>query len=190
MNQENMQNPIRQSLLDILQQGGYILYTRHAQANVGEDQPYLNFWNCFTQRNLSEFGRSQAVTYGEMIRRLHITIMYPVLTSPFCRNRETASLAFGAEYAQVEPFLVGLYSRNAQLSAAERKRMLYILQSILEIEPLPGTNKVIIAHALPPGVGFGEIPEMETVVVKPRGQGNGFEVVVFLSLEEMSSLLV
>jgi broad specificity phosphatase PhoE len=83
------------SLLSSLQAGGYVLYARHGEATIGEDQPYLNFQDCSTQRNLSEVGRRQGVTYGETLRRLHFPISYPIVVSPFCRTIETAQLAFG-----------------------------------------------------------------------------------------------
>jgi phosphohistidine phosphatase SixA len=78
------------ALLDLLGVGGYILYARHGEANVGEDQPNLNFLNCYTQRNLSEMGRWQAVYYGQILRNLQIPVSYPVQSSPFCRAIETA----------------------------------------------------------------------------------------------------
>ncbi|WP_227935375.1 histidine phosphatase family protein [Alkalihalobacillus deserti] len=180
---------INRTLLALLQAGGLILYARHAEANVGEDQPFLNFHNCLSQRNLSEVGRSQAVTYGEVLSRLRIPVMYPVLASPFCRTRETAALAFGVDYVHIDPFLVELYKLSVNMSAEKQERILNDLQSDLEILPPPGYNKVIIAHSLPRGVGFGQIPDMGTVVVKPRGQGNGYEVVTQVSLAEMTSLL-
>ncbi len=83
---------MNRSLLDLLRRGGYILYVRHGEATVGEDQPNINFLYCFTQRNLSETGRRQAIYYGQIIRNLQIPINYPVLTSPLCRTIETAQL--------------------------------------------------------------------------------------------------
>ncbi|HYE11014.1 MAG TPA: histidine phosphatase family protein, partial [Patescibacteria group bacterium] len=34
---------MKRLLLDLLRGGGYILYARHGEATVGEDQPYMNF---------------------------------------------------------------------------------------------------------------------------------------------------
>ncbi|MFC0560197.1 histidine phosphatase family protein [Halalkalibacter alkalisediminis] len=174
------------SLLDLLQGGGYILYARHAQANVGVDQPNLSYDHCLCQRNLSQYGRNQAVAYGQTIRRLRIPVMYPVMSSPFCRVSETAALAFGADYVQVDPFWVNIYNLSRNVSAAEQANILYNLHSVLETQPAPGSNKVIIAHSFPPWIGLGSIPDMGTVVVRPRGQGNGYEVVAYLSLEDLT----
>jgi hypothetical protein len=180
--------PVQQSLLELLQGGGYVLYARHAEANVGADQPNLSLQDCTAQRNLSDFGRSQAATYGEVIRRARIPVMYPVVASPFCRTRETADWAFGGDYVQIDPFLIDIYRLNGNLSPTEQRRILNNLQSYLEMEPTPGNNKVVIAHSFPSGVGLNSIPNMGTVVIRPRGQGNGYEVVGHLTLEDMVNL--
>lgn len=176
------------SLLDLLRDGGYILYARHGEATVGEDQPYLNFLYCFTQRNLSEMGKRQAIYYGQILRNLRIPISYPVLTSPFCRTIETAQLAFISAGVQVDPFWFDIYRLSGNLSDAEQQRILYTLRSRLEIILPQGSNRVIIAHSFPEGIGLGQIPDMGTVIVRPRGQGNGYEVVAKLSLAGLLNL--
>lgn len=176
------------SLSDLLRAGGYILYVRHGEATVGEDQPYLNFVYCFTQRNLSETGRRQAIYYGQILRYLRIPINYPILTSPFCRTIETAQLAFGSAGVQLDPFWFEIYRLSGNISGAEQRRILDNLQSRLEMIPPQGSNKVIIAHSFPNGIGLGQIPNMGTVVVRPLGQGNGYEIVGKLSLVDLINL--
>jgi hypothetical protein len=180
---------LKSSLIDLLREGGFILYARHGEATVGEDLPNLNFQYCFTQRNLSEMGRRQAVYYGEMLRNLRIPINYPITTSPFCRNIETAQLAFGSANVQIDPFWVEIYRLSGNLSGAEQKRIQDLLRSVLEIKPLQGSNKVIIAHSFPKGMGLGQIRNMETVIIKPKGQRNGYEIVNQLSLAKLRDLL-
>ncbi|GAE37097.1 histidine phosphatase family protein [Halalkalibacter akibai] len=175
----------RQTIVDLLQEGGFVLYSRHAHADVGNDQMPLNYYNCQGQRNLSEMGRSQAVSFGEAIRRLNIPVMFPVLASPMCRTRETAALAFGVDYVYVDPFWVNIYNLSSIFDVAEQGRILSNAQAALEVQPHPGMNKVIIGHSFPPGVGFGAMPDMGTVVIRPLGPGNGFEVVAYLTLEEL-----
>ena len=189
-NKKTQSTTINHALLNSLRKGGYILYAKHGEALVGEDQPNLNLQYCSTQRNLSEVGRKQAATYGEALRSLQIPIKYPVISSPFCRTRETAELAFGAENAQVDPFWVEIYKLSGKLSSTEQNRILDSLNSFLEIQPPPRSNKVIIAHSFPKGLGLGQIPNMGSVVVKPCGQGKGYEVISQLSLSELTSLLV
>jgi hypothetical protein len=112
--------------------------------------------DCSTQRNLSNAGRKQALAYGEALRTLGIPVQYPVLASPFW---------------------IEIYKLSANLSTAEQERILSSLRSILEIQPPLGSNKVIIAHSFPEGIGLGPIPDMGTIVVKPRGEGNGYDVI-------------
>ncbi|MBI6875642.1 histidine phosphatase family protein [Clostridium aciditolerans] len=179
---------MNRSLLDLLRKGGYILYARHGEATVGIDQPNLNFWNCFTQRNLSELGRRQAVYYGQILRNLRIPISYPIIASPFCRTIETAQLAFGSANVQIDPFLFEIYRLDENLSSAEQKRILDSLDSRLEIKPPQGSNKIIIAHSFPKGISLGQIPNMGTVIVKPLGEGHGYEIIDKLSLSDLAKL--
>jgi len=180
---------LKRPLLDLLRNGGYVLYTRHGEATVGVDQPNLNFQYCFTQRNLSEMGRRQAMYYGEILRSLRIPINYPILTSPFCRTIETAQLAFGRENVQIDSFWFEVYRLSGNLSSVEQNRILVSLQSELETKPPQGGNKVIIAHSFPQGIGLGQIPNMGTVIVKPLGQGKGYEIISKLSLADLANLL-
>ncbi|MEK5507044.1 MULTISPECIES: histidine phosphatase family protein [unclassified Paenibacillus] len=180
--------PVKPELLSSLRQGGYILFVRHGEATLGEDQPNLVLGDCSLQRNLSEEGKRQALLFGERIKSLQIPIQTPVIASPFCRTRETAELAFGAENVHVDPFWVRIYNLSGDVTAAEKESTLAELTSVLEKVPPSGTNKVIIAHSFPQGIGLGEIPNLGTVVVKPRGQGNGFDIVDRISFAELSTV--
>jgi hypothetical protein len=125
------------ALLNMLRQGGYILYARHGEATVGEDQRNLSFRDCNTQRNLSMYGRRQAVYYGEILRSLNIPISYPVISSPFCRAIETAKLAFGWENIAINPFWFDVYRLSGNLSTIEQNRILgTTLQPNLRPSPL------------------------------------------------------
>lgn len=181
--------PNKRLLLNSLRKGGYILYARHAEATVGEDQPNLDFNDCSTQRNLSNNGITQAVAYGVAIRNLQIPIQPPVLSSPFCRNIETAVLAFGGPNVQIDPFWIQINNLSVDLSPEEQKRILDTLMLNLEVQPPVGRNRVIISHGFPSEVGLGQIPYMGTVVVKPRGHGNGYEVIARLSFSELIGMV-
>ena len=176
------------SLINSLRKGGFIFYARHGEATVGEDLPYFNFQDCLTQRNLSDFGRRQAICYGEILRYLQIPIQYPVSASPFCRTIETAQFAFGSGNVQVNPFWFEIYRLSGNLPSSDRQRILNIFNSVLETIPVEGKNKIIVAHSFPQGVGLGEIPYMGTVIIKPKGEGNGYEVVRQLSLADWRKL--
>ncbi|AXI10973.1 histidine phosphatase family protein [Oceanobacillus sp. 143] len=175
------------SLLNSLRKGGFIFYARHGEANVGSDLPYLNFQDCLTQRNLSDYGRRQATYYGEIIRYLQIPIEYPVSVSPFCRTIETAQLAFGNGNVQVNPFWAEIDRLSGEVPSNDKQGILNHLKSVLEKIPGEGRNKVIVAHGFPEGVGLGQIPYMGTVIVKPKGEGNGYDIVGRLSLADWST---
>ena len=175
-------------LFGMLRAGGYILYAKHGEATVGEDQPYLNFQYCFTQRNLSEMGKRQAIAYGQVLRNLQIPVNYPIRTSPFCRVVETAQLSFGNAGILVDPFWFEIYRLSGNLTSGEQKRILDSLPSRLEMKPPSGSNSVIVAHGFPNGIGLGQIPDMGTVVLRPLGEGNGYEVIARLTLEDFINL--
>lgn len=176
---------LNRSMLDLLRYGGCILYARHGEATVGADQPIVNFQDCLTQRNLSEMGKRQAIYYGEILHYLRIPIGYPILTSPFCRTLETAQLAFGSANVRIDPFWIEIYKLSGNISASEQIRILDTLNDRLEIKPAQGMNNVIIAHSFPTSIGLGEIQNMETVIIKPLGQGNGYQILNKLSLSDL-----
>jgi len=179
---------LNRSLLNTLRKGGFIIYARHGEATVGEDLSLFHFQNCLTQRNLSEMGRRQAIYYGEILRYLQIPIKHPVSASPFCRTIETAQLAFGIGNVEVNPFWIEVYRLSGNLPSEDRIRILNNLQSVLETIPEEGKNQVIIAHSFPEGIGLGQIPDMGTVIIRPKGQGSGYEVISQLSLVDLSTL--
>ena len=180
---------MNESLLTSLRGGGYILYTKHGEANVGEDQTVPDFQNCSTQRNLSDMGRRQAIYYGQILNYYQIPISYPIQTSPFCRAIETAQLAFGSTNIQVDPYWYDIYRLSNNLSSEEQNSILSNLPSRLEITPPSGMNRVIIAHSFPDNIGLGQLSDLETVIIKPLGQGNGYEIIQKLSLTDFSNLI-
>lgn len=64
---------------------------RHALAPGGGDPANFDLNNCATQRNLSDEGRAQARKIGAALRDRGISFE-GVLTSQWCRSRETAEL--------------------------------------------------------------------------------------------------
>ncbi|MFC4810206.1 histidine phosphatase family protein [Paenibacillus sp. GCM10023250] len=177
-----------QDLAESLREGGFVLYVRHGEANVGEDRPDADFADCGSQRNLSEAGRRQAASFGQALRELRIPVRTPVEASPFCRTRETAALAFGRGNVDIQPFWASVSRLSGPISEAERTETLEAVSARLEVPPLPGTNRVVVAHGFPAGAGLGPIPDMGAVVVKPNGRGRAYEIVGRLSVEELLQL--
>lgn len=78
-----------------LQSGGAALFLRHASTVPGVgDPPGFRLDDCTTQRNLSVAGRDEAVRWGRALRDGGVRID-GVLSSAWCRCRDTATLAFG-----------------------------------------------------------------------------------------------
>jgi phosphohistidine phosphatase SixA len=94
--------------VEAIQQGGYVIYLRHADRSRGAKEPFdanspvAAFMDCTHQRNLTAHGREDAVQIGVNFRSMKVPIGQ-VLALPLCRTRETAQLAFGE--ADLDPHL-------------------------------------------------------------------------------------
>ncbi|MEJ2351237.1 MAG: hypothetical protein P8Y03_15740 [Anaerolineales bacterium] len=83
------------ALVEALQQGGYVIYFRNAASDLSQtDSDTQNLGNCEKQRNLIDRGRREAGIIGEAFQALDIPIGR-VLSSGYCRSRQTAQIAFG-----------------------------------------------------------------------------------------------
>jgi phosphohistidine phosphatase SixA len=72
---------------------GAIVLFRHADAPGVGDPPGHRIGDCTTQRNLDDAGREQARRIGQAFRARKVPVQR-VLSSQWCRTRETAELAF------------------------------------------------------------------------------------------------
>ena len=94
-----------------LEAGGQIVLMRHGLTTPGAgDPPGMRLDDCSTQRNLTDAGRRHAREVGEAFRTRNVAVER-VLTSPWCRCRETAQLAFG-DIAEVSQPLGNLFGRH------------------------------------------------------------------------------
>ena len=79
----------------LLQTGGCAVLLRHAATDRGVgDPPEFKLDDCRTQRNLSVVGREDARRIGVWFASRKLTPR-AVLSSPWCRCKDTADLAFG-----------------------------------------------------------------------------------------------
>ena len=76
---------------DLREGRGTVILYRHALAPGGGDPPEFDVNDCSTQRNLSDAGRRQARDMGAALRQNKVDVRR-VLSSPWCRSRETAEL--------------------------------------------------------------------------------------------------
>ena len=84
---------LNKNLMDQLEDGGKLIFIRHAYAPGSGDPNSFNLNDCSTQRNLNEDGRKQAQYIGEFFKKNKIEID-KVLSSEWCRCKETAKIAF------------------------------------------------------------------------------------------------
>ena len=152
-------------LVDQLQRGGLVLVLRHAATDQSkQDEQPVDLTDCSTQRHLSTEGRAQARAIGQAVRRLRLPIG-EVLTSRFCRTRETARLAFGR--GTVEPALLNTIASthdarwSSQIRAARR---------LIGTRPPIGTLTVLVTHGVVVSDATGlTLDEGETLVFRPLG---------------------
>lgn len=122
----------------VLQAGEAVVLLRHASAPGGGDPPGFRIDDCASQRNLSEAGREEARRIGEALRARQVPIAR-VVTSRWCRCRETAALAFGA--AQPNPILDSLHGRAAEAPARTEA-----LRAVIGEWRGAGGNLVLVTH--------------------------------------------
>jgi len=85
-----------------LRKGGIVLF-RHALAPGTGDPAAFDLGDCSTQRNLNARGREDARRIGETFRSRSIDVGR-VLTSQWCRCRDTAELAFPGAVTEAPVF--------------------------------------------------------------------------------------
>jgi broad specificity phosphatase PhoE len=156
------------SLWDLLRAGGQVVLVRHAVTEPGVgDPPGFRLDDCGTQRNLSEVGRREAQRLGEGLRA-HAVAVTSVLTSPWCRCRDTARLAFGRE-GVVQPALGNLFGRPQ-----EEARQLARLREIVR-RPASG-NVFMVTHGSTVLALTGISPGTTEMVVLTPEEGGAFRV--------------
>lgn len=107
-----------------LKPDGIVLF-RHANAPGVGDPAGFTLGDCATQRNLDERGREQARAIGAAFRAKGVTVG-KVLTSQWCRSRETAELAFPGQ-AEDEPAFNSFFAeRDAEPAATEAARNILV----------------------------------------------------------------
>ena len=143
-------------LINQLEDGDKLIFIRHAYAPGNGDPTGFNLNDCSTQRNLSEEGRKQAQRIGEFFSKNKIKID-KVLTSEWCRCKETAKIAFGD--FETKNFLNSFFS---QKFAKNRKKQMNDLNNFVDNYKDDGnlvfvTHYVVISEALNYAPSSGEI---------------------------------
>ncbi|MTI43033.1 histidine phosphatase family protein [Roseibium hamelinense] len=94
-----------------LEEGGIVLF-RHALAPGTGDPSNFEIGNCSTQRNLNDRGRAESRAIGAEFRERGVEVGQ-VLTSQWCRCRETAELAFPDQVEDAPAFNSFFQNRRA-----------------------------------------------------------------------------
>jgi len=161
------------ALVDALRHGGYVIVMRHATTEAKPDAPSVDLANCATQRNLIVEGRTMARSIGSALDAMQVPLGR-VISSPFCRTRDTADLAFGhgdtnaglGEKAMKNP------ATSAEAAAALRP---------LVAAPVPtGTNTIVVTHGFNiKSIVGADFVEGEAAIFRPDGKG-GFTLIARL----------
>jgi phosphohistidine phosphatase SixA len=104
-------------------QNSSIILLRHASAPGVGDPEQFRLGDCSTQRNLDDAGRAQARAMGDQLRQAKVNVGR-LLSSQWCRTRETATLLdFGAPID--EPAFNSFFgSRQNELTQTEQAKLL------------------------------------------------------------------
>tara|TARA_B100000575_G_scaffold174975_1_gene140271 strand:+ start:263 stop:820 length:558 start_codon:yes stop_codon:yes gene_type:complete len=130
---------LNKKLIEKLDEGGKIIFIRHAYAPGSGDPNNFNLSDCSTQRNLSEEGREQAKLIGKFFRENHIKVD-KVLSSEWCRCKETAKIAF--RNFSTNSFLNSFYN---PLFAKNRNKQVKELNNYIETLKTNG-NLILVTH--------------------------------------------
>ncbi|MGF1536845.1 MAG: histidine phosphatase family protein [Elainellaceae cyanobacterium] len=176
------------ALLSALQQGGHVIFFRHAQTEADyadQADPNLDVNDCSTQRSLSEAGWQDATQIGSAFQFLDIPVG-AVYASQYCRAWQTADLAFGRYTKQP-----GLNFAPAEEYTDEQvAQMRAGIMPLLTATPTAGTNTVIVGHDDVFESATGIYPEPQGIgfVLTPDGQG-GFTIQASLAPEDWVDLI-
>ena len=156
----SLTNPIKadleKKLLNQLEDGGKLIFIRHAYAPGNGDPNNFNLYDCSTQRNLNSIGRKQAKDIGEFFRENKIKI-YKVLSSEWCRCKETADIAF--KNYSTNSFLNSFYSSKYEKNKDKQVVALndYVKKFKSDKNLIFVTHYVLISEVFNYGPSSGEI---------------------------------
>ena len=144
------------NLINQLEDGGKLIFIRHAYAPGNGDPAGFNLNDCSTQRNLSDDGRKQAQRIGEFFTKNKIEID-KVLSSEWCRCKETAKIAF--KNYSTNSFLNSFYSSKFLKNKDKQvKAFNYYIKNLESKKNLIFvTHYVFISEVLNYGPSSGEI---------------------------------
>jgi phosphohistidine phosphatase SixA len=179
-----------EDIIGKLQQGGYVVYIRHTETDSAtKDGDLSDLSDCSKQRILSKTGQENAVKLGEAIKAVKLPAD-PVLTSQFCRAKETAKL-MGFDSAVETP---DINSDNGEpvVSKEESQRRAAALRKLLATPPAAGKNTVIVGHVPnireAAGQDYNSMKEGEIAVFAPKAGEPGYDAVGRVTPDALKTL--
>ena len=147
---------LNKNLINQLEDGGKLIFIRHAYAPGNGDPNNFNLNDCSTQRNLNLIGQKQARDIGEFFSKNKIKI-YKVLSSEWCRCKETADIAF--KDFSTNNFLNSFYSSKYAKNRDKQVKALnnYVEKFKSNKNLIFVTHYVLISEILNYGPSSGEI---------------------------------
>ena len=163
------------ALIERMQAGGLVIYWRHAATDHSRrDRDLTDMSRCEMQRNLDDLGREQARRVGEGLER-HAIPVERILSSPFCRNIDTARIAFGEDSFEIRD---DLFNAPPVRDRQRQQALVSALQDYLVTPPEDAQkNVVIVGHninlqrAARVRIAEGEIAVFEPGGSEPRALG-------------------
>ena len=143
-------------VITTLQEGGKLVFIRHALAPGGGDPDNFNLNDCSTQRNLDKSGISQAKIIGQFFKKNNIQIDQ-VFSSEWCRTKETAFNAFEdyKTFSALNSFFSSKFAKNRDKQMKDLRNFVNKWDSKKNIVFV--THYVVILEVLNTTVGSGEI---------------------------------
>ena len=150
---------LNKKLMNQLEDGGKLIFIRHAYAPGNGDPNNFNLNDCSTQRNLNKNGKKQAKDIGEFFRKNKIKID-KVLTSEWCRCKDTAEIAFKdfSTISFLNSFYSSRYIKNKDKQIEElndyikrfrsNKNLIFVTHYVLISEVLnysPSSGEIVVS---------------------------------------------
>jgi len=143
-------------IISALEEGGKLIFIRHAYAPGEGDPENFDITNCSTQRNLDNSGIAQAKRIGQFFRDNKISIDL-VLSSEWCRCKSTAKNAFEnyKTFNALNSFFSYKFAKNRNEQMKELKSFVKNWNSKKNIVFV--THYVVISEVLSIAVSSGAI---------------------------------
>ncbi len=150
---------LNKNLIKELKDGEKLIFIRHAYAPGNGDPNNFNLDDCSSQRNLNDDGKKQAKYIGEFFKRNKIKID-KVLSSEWCRCKDTAVIAFGnfSKKSFLNSFYSSKYAKNKDKQIKElndyirefesKKNLVLVTHYVLILEVLnyaPSSGEIVVS---------------------------------------------